>query len=416
MTAPAKWNRLDNAAKIFPPTSTKRDTKVFRFACELTEPVDAELLQQALDQTLELFPFYRSILKKGLFWYYLEESNLPAEVHAECEPPCSQIYDKEVRTLLFQVTYYQNRINLELYHALSDGAGAMQFLRVLVYHYLLIRHPEAFPVRPPIDYDASMTQKADDSFRKYYVRNHGERIKKEQKRAFRIKGARVPENRIQIIRGTMPVRAVSEIAHQYGATITALIAAVFMCSIQETMSLREKRLPVVLTVPVNLRQYFPSESARNFFSVFEVKYCFDQPFAFQDVVRYVNTYFRQELTGERMMIRMNALAAIEHNAFVRPVPRAVKDFFLRIANLYAEMGITAALSNIGKVTMPPEMASYIRLFDVFVSTKRVQICMCSYQDRLTVSFSSAFESTEIQKNFFRSLTTMGVPVSIAASR
>ena len=67
MTAPAKWNRLDNAAKIFPPTSTKRDTKVFRFACELTEPVEEPLLQQALDQTLELFPFYRSILKKGLF-------------------------------------------------------------------------------------------------------------------------------------------------------------------------------------------------------------------------------------------------------------------------------------------------------------------------------------------------------------
>lgn len=398
MTAPAKWNRLDNAAKIFPPTSTKRDTKVFRFACELTEPVEEPLLQQALDQTLELFPFYRSILKKGLFWYYLEESSLPAAVRQECEPPCSQIYDKEVRTLLFEVTYYQNRINLEIYHALSDGTGALQFLRMLVYHYLLKRHPESFRTPPPIDYDASMTQKADDSFRKYYVRNHGRRIKKEQRRAFRIKGARVPENRIQIIRGTMPVKAVVDKAHEYGATLTALIAAIFMCAIQETMSLWDKRLPVVLTVPVNLRQYFASESARNFFSVFEVKYDFSVPFSFQDVVTYVTGYFRQELTGERMGIRMNALAAIEHNAFVRPVPRVVKDFFLRIANRYTEMGITAALSNIGKVQMPQAMEEHIRLFDVFVSTKRVQICMCSYRDQLTVTFSSAFESTEIQKN------------------
>ena len=113
---------------------------------------------------------------------------------------------------------------------------------------------------------------------------------------------------------------------------------------------------------------------------------------------------------------MNALAAIEHNAFVRPVPRVVKDFFLRIANRYTEMGITAALSNIGKVQMHQAMEEHIRLFDVFVSTKRVQICMCSYRDQLTVTFSSAFESTEIQKNFFRTLTTMGIPVSIAASR
>ena len=34
------WNKLDNAAKIFPPTSNERDTKVFRFSCQLKEPVD----------------------------------------------------------------------------------------------------------------------------------------------------------------------------------------------------------------------------------------------------------------------------------------------------------------------------------------------------------------------------------------
>ena len=40
------WTRLDNAAKIFPPTSNKQDTKVFRFACQLNEWVDQDILQQ----------------------------------------------------------------------------------------------------------------------------------------------------------------------------------------------------------------------------------------------------------------------------------------------------------------------------------------------------------------------------------
>lgn len=40
-----KWSRLDNAAKIFPSTSSKKDPKVFRFSCELTEPVDGQTLQ-----------------------------------------------------------------------------------------------------------------------------------------------------------------------------------------------------------------------------------------------------------------------------------------------------------------------------------------------------------------------------------
>ena len=43
------WSRLDNAAKIFPSTSERTDTRVFRFYCELDEDVDRELLQEAAD-------------------------------------------------------------------------------------------------------------------------------------------------------------------------------------------------------------------------------------------------------------------------------------------------------------------------------------------------------------------------------
>ena len=33
------WRRLDNAAKLFPAASSKRDTRVFRFYCELKEDI-----------------------------------------------------------------------------------------------------------------------------------------------------------------------------------------------------------------------------------------------------------------------------------------------------------------------------------------------------------------------------------------
>ena len=78
-----KWYKLDNAAKIFPPTSTKKDSKVFRFACELYEDVDKEILQYALDKTIEEYPLFLSTLKKGLFWYYLETSSITPKVTKE---------------------------------------------------------------------------------------------------------------------------------------------------------------------------------------------------------------------------------------------------------------------------------------------------------------------------------------------
>ncbi len=165
----ASWSKLDNAAKIFPSTSNKRDTKVFRFACELYDQIDPTVLQQSLDQTIVDFPVYNSILKKGLFWYYFEASTIKPIVKEEEKPPCSPLYIHNKKNLLFEVTYYNKRINLEVYHALSDGTGALQFLRSLVYHYITKLHPEKFENKSSlIDYDASDTQKMDDSFKKYY--------------------------------------------------------------------------------------------------------------------------------------------------------------------------------------------------------------------------------------------------------
>ena len=48
----AHWRKLDNAAKLYSAASNKKDTRVFRFYCELKEQVQSELLQEALDQTL----------------------------------------------------------------------------------------------------------------------------------------------------------------------------------------------------------------------------------------------------------------------------------------------------------------------------------------------------------------------------
>ena len=125
------WRKLDNAAKIFPATSNRRDTRVFRFYCECKEPVDGAALQTALDQTIEKYPLFLSVLRKGVFWFYMEKSDLKPSVSRESEPPCLDLYLRDRKTLLFQVTYYKNRINFEVFHALTDGTGAVNFSRSL---------------------------------------------------------------------------------------------------------------------------------------------------------------------------------------------------------------------------------------------------------------------------------------------
>ncbi|MGB8455297.1 MAG: hypothetical protein WCD89_23565 [Anaerocolumna sp.] len=408
-----EWTRLDNAAKIFPPTSNERDTKVFRFACELFEKVDSGILQEALDETIEIFPWYKSVLRKGVFWYYFETGNMRPVVEEEALHICARIYNDNRRNLLFRVFYYKNRINLEIFHALSDGTGALLFMKSLLYQYLTRKYKDVFcDDIPKFDYEASISQKMDDSFLKYYTGKKISILRKSEK-AYHIRGTRGEENRMQLVEGTMSVKAVLKVVHEYNTTLTVFLTALFMYSIFKGMTERGKVRPVVLSIPVNLRKYFESESARNFFSTINIGYHFGKNSTdLQDVITSVNDSFSKELTAERLKNHMERLAALEHNVFARAVPLVIKDFTLQIANHINERGITAALSNVGRITMPAEFNPYIRQFDVFTSARRPQICMCSYGDNLVVSFTSPFTDTDIQKTFFQILSKKGIDVKI----
>ena len=73
-----------------------------------------------------------STLKRGFFWYYLEETDIKPTVTKEDTLPC----DYMDYGILFRVSYFKKRINLEVSHALTDGTGTEIFLKSLTANYL----------------------------------------------------------------------------------------------------------------------------------------------------------------------------------------------------------------------------------------------------------------------------------------
>lgn len=411
-----EWNKLDNAAKIFPPNTNEKDTKVFRFVCELKENVDKDILQDALEKTILIFPMYRTILRRGVFWYYFENTELMPEVIAENKLPCSTLYHPNRRNLLFEVSYYKKRINLEIYHAISDGTGGLNFLKTLLYFYITNQYEADFKGKlPNLDYDASFSQRMDDSFLKHYTSyDKPNRIK--LTKAYRITGRRSIDNRLKVIEGNMSIKKVLELAHQHNTTLTIYLTALFILSIYMEMPTRSRKYPVVLSVPVNLRTYFPSVTARNFFGTINIKYQFGKGNdSLESIIQVVKEAFERELTQENLSDLINRLSALEHNAFMRVIPLVLKDYILRFASLLSDRGITATLSNVGKITLNKELSPYIRFFNCFTSARRPQICMCSFDDELVVSFTSPFAGTDIQMNFFRMLTDEGVNITVSSN-
>ncbi len=169
-----KWVRLDNASNIFLAAMTEADTKVFRLSAAVAEPVDPVLLQRALDKAYEQYALYHSVLRRGFFWYYLEESSLKPVVEQDVRPPCSKLYHFDRKELLFRVSYYQNRIHLDVFHALSDGTGALWFFEDLLTEYVMQRYPEDFSGMGAKEIDTLKQQLEDDSF-SHYFRNEKQR-------------------------------------------------------------------------------------------------------------------------------------------------------------------------------------------------------------------------------------------------
>jgi len=407
------WRRLDNAAKIFPSASTGHDTTVFRFYCELKEEVIHKYLQDALNKTIEQFPVFRSVMKKGLFWYYLEDSTINPVVEKENKYPCSRIYDKDVKKLLFRVTYYEKRINLEVYHVLTDGTGAQEFLKAIVANYLLLKY-DLDSKNINMYFDASNYQKADDSYKKYYEKDKKKNSK--GRIAYKIKASKTSNKELKIIEGQMPCKIVLDKAHECSATITAFYIGILLKSIFEEMPVSERKKPVVVSVPVNLRKYFDSSSARNFFGVIFISYDFSKmSHELNDIIKYVNDFLKKELDKEKIKFRMNSLIGVEKNAIIRAVPLCIKNIVLNIAFKLSESFETTTVSSLGRIYMPEVFEKYIHSFGMFVATNKIQAGICTYNDVLTVSFSSCFLNADIERRFFRVLTDMNIPVTISAN-
>lgn len=398
-----RWYKLDNAAKIFPPTTDQYDPKTFRFAVSLKEEVEENYLQEALEETLKDYPIFQSTLKKGFFWYYLEESDAKPIVKKEERIPCDYMYG-----LLYRVSYYKKRINLEVSHTLSDATGSLAFLKALTATYLKKKYQiqEIFVMDT-----ASAAEKSDDSFEKYYLKAKLHK-KKIERKSYKVKGLDYPENRIKIIEGLMDTEKVHALAKKYGTTITIYLTSLLIDSIGKQMTMREKKRPVYITVPVNLRKYFPSQTIRNFFNTISISYRFRENSSFEDILQKVSKQFQENLTKEELAYKMSDLVVLENIFILRLIPRFVKDWVLKLSFAITRKMHTMTLSNIGVIEMPETLKNYIDYFDVFASTDGIQACMCSYDNKMMISFTSHFLNSEIEKNFFRALRKENIEITI----
>ncbi len=410
-----KWDKLDNTANIFPVIAGESMSNVYRISVLLQEEVRQELLQQALEKVLPWFEVFCVRIRYGVFWYYFETNQKPApEVKEEYRYPCQFISPNRNRNYLFRVNYYKNRINLEVFHVLTDGMGGITFLKELTYQYLRLAHPHlSQQLGDGLCSDTSLNR--EDSYLKNYKKSHKKGYKTE--RAFRVTGEKLAPTELGVMHGYMPVSVLKEVCRQYGASINEYLVAAFLWSIyQECLHGMPGKRPISSCVPVNLRPYFDSITMKNFFVIVSAVFRPEkESYTFAEVVQIVAESLRSQINREHLENLFAYNVANQKNFILRAVPLFIKNIAIRYVYHTSALANTTTVTNIGNIKVREEYEPYIKGFSSFLSMsegQNIKGTICSYKDTLVFTVSSNLADPSVQRRFFRRLSEDGIPVQI----
>lgn len=408
------WRRLDNSAKIFPIASSKKYSSVFRLSAVLKEKINPKILKTAVKMALENIPSFKVKLKKGLFWYYFEENNKEIRIEKEKNYPCKYIDPKTNNDYLFKVTYYENKINVDIFHSLTDGNSGVIFLKEIVYTYIELVHPEHFSTKLRIERKLSNNTEDD------YLKNYDKESKpaKGGKKAYILKGKKLPLAAIGVIHVNINIEELKQKAKEKDVTVTQYLTAVIIYAIYNSNYKKyDGKRPIKICIPVDLRKYFKSETINNFFSYITLQANMKEKMLqnFNGILEFVRSGFKEKLTKEEISKTMSANVKLGNNIFIKTIPLFLKLIIVKLSYIEIRKYTTTTFSNIGRIGIIGEYQKYIDKFLMLIApeaVEKIKCSSCSFENNLVFTFTSTLQETEIEQEFCEKLKEEGISITI----
>lgn len=417
------WYPLDNAGLLYSAIQKENYSAVYRFSALMREKVDPAALQQAVDKTMPRFPGFGVRIRRGAFWCYLEPNPAPGPfVRPDMANPCQPVRFKEDNGWLIRFFYYETRISMEVFHAVSDGPGSTIFFRTLLAVYLReLGH--SIPEGPGI-LDITQPPRKEE-LEDAYARYAGKKLLrgKLEKTAFPNTSPKEPFYTLNVTTGLVPVDQVRKAAKAYQATITEYLTAMLLQSILENQAQRhfKKPRPVALAIPINLRPWFPSETLRNF--ILTMRPCVDPTlgeYSFPELIQQVRSYMQLHASRQEMQAKLTGNVRFASSHFLQLVPLPLKNIVM--AYSYQLVGVrpySGTYTNPGPFQVPPAMAPHIQRMEAMLgqATRPSPHCTSiSYGNTMAITFTNTGTSSETERRFFTHLVQEGIPVKIESNR
>lgn len=396
------WRKLDDQAKVFSLAVNKKDTSIFRVSVVLKEKIEAKILQKAVELALEKYKAFKVKMRSGIFWYYLYENKKKPIISIEKEYPFKKLNTKENNDYLFKVTYFDNKINIEFFHALTDGNGGEEFLKEVVCRYLDLKHPSKLDISKVSN--AKIIQDTENAYKRNYKKNINRKSIFSQK-AYMLKGEELEKGKIGINHFSINLNELKACVKSKDCTLSVYLIAMITYSIYEANYRKyEGKDPITICVPINLKKYFPSETISNFVSymMVRIKVKNNKVYSFENILDIVKKEFDKKLKIDKILETMSSDGKMINNFFVRIVPLVLKRIMVNVGSLRLKRNFTLTFSNIGKFEIEEKYKKYIENVFLILSpdwAEKIRCGICSYENNLVVTFGTKLKDNSIETKF-----------------
>ena len=413
------WRRLDNSAKIFPISGGKKYSTVFRLSAVLNEKIESNMLQEAVNQTLDKYQSFKVRMKSGFFWYYLEYNNKVPIVREESDYPCKYIDPKKNNNYLFKVTYFENKINIDIFHSLTDGNSGTTFFREIIYTYLELVYPEM------LNDEERQIRKIEYDTEDSYMKNYDKKAKSNAsgKKAYALKGKKIKLGAISAIHEIINLDDLKKESKKYEATITQYMTAVLIYAIYQENYIKKQsksKRPIKVCIPVNLKKYFQSRTMSNFFSyiTLEAEIAKQNLDKFDNIIDFVKRDFKKRLTEEEIIKTMSANVRLGNNFFIKTIPLLIKKILVRLSYIEIRKYTTITYSNIGRIGIIGKYKEHIKYFLMLIApepVEKIKCSSCTFENKMVFTFTSILKDNSIERSVYDFLTSKGIKVEIESN-
>ena len=404
--------KLDNSAKIFPMMSTKKYSSVFRISVELTEPIEEKLLTKATKRALNTFASFKVKLKGGFFWHYYAINEKSPVIQKEPDYPCKYIEPKENNDYLFKVTYQGKKINIDIFHALTDGNSGVHFFKEIIYNYLELKYKSKFNEVPRTERKVEYT--IEDSYIKYYDKKLPANT--DRHKAYILKGEKLKNPKVNVTYQKIDLLQLKEKATQNNATITQFLTAVLLNAIYRANYIKyEGKKPIKICIPVDLKKYFKSNTINNFFSYITIVANLkkDGTSTFQEMLELVKNEFQYKLTENEIKKTMSGNVKIGKNKIIGAIPLFLKKIVVKLSYIQIRKYTTITFSNIGRIGIIGSYNQFIEKFMLLIAPEQVEkikCSSCSYNNQLVFTFTSILKEKQIEQEFYNILKSQNIDI------